>query len=594
MNASLTEKLSLSSQLQVLVILPFVFELIFCCTMWQLLTSAEKTSEAARYSHALSNTVNGLVRDIYSIELLTSGKTDNAVFVARQTLKDMAMHITNAKSQLAGDRQYELALNKAEQGVAEAKSLLGDYEQQYVTNRGVVPKTFLASMDIREKKALEKMIAIVELARQKRPFADSAFLSLNDELKREAVIKQSIILFVFLSIAISIGAAVFVTRNITCRVALVSDNLLRLGRQLPLDVTIEGNDEIAELDQHLHKVADKVTNSMKTERALIAYAPDVICSIDENGRFTAVNPASVDVFGKKAVDLIGKSYLELISALDTEKIIDAFEQSIKTDAAQTLELQIVKRFASTDVLWTMHWSVEERQMFCVVHDLTETKKAQREKQALIAMLTHDMRSPLTAVQTVIELLDSGNIGNFDLETLELAHAAKSSTTEMMALINDLLDLEKLKAGLLDIHKKTLELARILEISAEAVKVLSGERNIRLVIKPTNLFVNADSYRTTQAIKEIFRLMINTSADQALIDISTREANEWIEIKIESTPSRRRVLSEESQTTPNEFGHVLAREIVLLHGGTVSYSQSKSDIQAITVTLPSAMLDNDLF
>ncbi len=71
-----------------------------------------------------------------------------------------------------------------------------------------------------------------------------------------------------------------------------------------------------------------------------------------------------------------------------------------------------------DTLWSTYWSQPDKALFSVIHDITQRKELERLKEEFVAMVSHDLRTPLTSVMASIELLNSGCAGELNKEVVE--------------------------------------------------------------------------------------------------------------------------------------------------------------------------------
>ncbi len=148
-------------------------------------------------------------------------------------------------------------------------------------------------------------------------------------------IKIALVCGVLFNVIITFVVAWAFSRQIVRRVKLMVDNSLRLTRGAPLNVPVGGGDEIAALDLSFHTMAKDLTEAQRKERALTDNAVDVICSLDKDGRFTAVNPACQRVFGYGEQELVGVSVIKILQAEDVPHVRDALTvvKSVKRDGA---------------------------------------------------------------------------------------------------------------------------------------------------------------------------------------------------------------------------------------------------------------------
>ena len=135
-----------------------------------------------------------------------------------------------------------------------------------------------------------------------------------------------------------------------------------------------GNDEIASLDIFFHKMAQELFVAARKERAIVENALDVICSLDDDGCFSKVSPASLKVWGYAPKELIGTNCLNIIVAADKEHVSSTFNDIVKNCAELSFETRVSCADSRiVNMLWSARWVSEEHSLFCVVHDITERK-----------------------------------------------------------------------------------------------------------------------------------------------------------------------------------------------------------------------------
>src|SRR5262249_52463223 len=153
----------------------------------------------------------------------------------------------------------------------------------------------------------------------------------------------------------------------------------------------------------------------------------------------------------------------------------------------------------THILWSAHWSEAEQSLFCVAHDISERKKLERMKQEFVAMISHDLRTPLTSVQGFLAMLLKGIYGDLNETGTQRSGAAERNVSRLISLINDLLDIEKLESGTLDIHCSEINLSDVVSRSLDAVRVFAEQHQVKLESISTDIDVYADGDRLVQVL-----------------------------------------------------------------------------------------------
>ena len=125
----------------------------------------------------------------------------------------------------------------------------------------------------------------------------------------------------------------------------------------------------------------------RRESALLENALDVICSIDSEGKFASVSPASLKVWGYQPEELIGRRYIELVTPEDVAKTNEIAADIMSGAEATNFENRYTHKNGSLIIVrWTAFWSETEQLMFCVAHDITERKQIEERQAAILDAL----------------------------------------------------------------------------------------------------------------------------------------------------------------------------------------------------------------
>src|SRR5262249_9787444 len=109
--------------------------------------------------------------------------------------------------------------------------------------------------------------------------------------------------------------------------------------------------------------------------------------------------------------------------------------------------------------------------------------------------------------------------------------AESSVTRLINLIRDLLDIERMEAGKMDMNIVDASLQVILDRSVEAVEALARERNITITVPEKDINVRVDGERIVQVVVNLLSNAIKFSRDKSNIAIELQPKSEWVEVKV---------------------------------------------------------------
>ncbi|MGH9553778.1 MAG: histidine kinase dimerization/phospho-acceptor domain-containing protein, partial [Terriglobales bacterium] len=295
-------------------------------------------------------------------------------------------------------------------------------------------------------------------------------------------IRQLVFAGAGINLLLAAGLAIFLTRRIMARLKQINDNAYRLASNLPLNPQIGGTDELASLDQTFHTMAAALKESVRKERTVLENTRDCICSIDEDGTITSTNPACATMFKFDNSELLGRRFIELVDDRQRQSAHSFLLRQQSGEDTENLELMMKRQDGTTfDALWSAQWSQEEKALFCVIRDQSERIQAERVKQEVVAMVTHDLRSPLTIIQNFLEHLDEDGIyGSVTDRGRRYLVASRLNCNRMLELINDLLDIEKIKSGMMSMEAGESDLAEIIKQSVELLNPLDDEHGVKVV------------------------------------------------------------------------------------------------------------------
>ncbi|MBA4049947.1 MAG: hypothetical protein C0464_02950 [Cyanobacteria bacterium DS2.008] len=86
-----------------------------------------------------------------------------------------------------------------------------------------------------------------------------------------------------------------------------------------------------------------------------------------------------------------------------------------------------------------------------VLDVSERKEVERMKKEFVSTVSHELRTPLTSIRGSLTLLAVGAMGALPEQAKKVVNIAERNTIRLIGLINDILDVEKLEAGKLDME-----------------------------------------------------------------------------------------------------------------------------------------------
>lgn len=190
--------------------------------------------------------------------------------------------------------------------------------------------------------------------------------------------------------------------------------------------------------------------------------------------------------------------------------------------------------------------------------------AARHKQELMQMVSHDLKTPLTSVQMSLSALADGTYGELPETAVRQVQITEYNATRLIHLIRDLLDIDRLEAGKLQMNLEEISAADLVEKSVSAVQAYADRKNIVLAHNHTTALMTADLERLIQVIVNLLSNAVKFSPQDSTITISVEESIEWTQI---SVSDKGRGIPPESLSAIFDRFHQLQKEDANKHQGT---------------------------
>jgi len=228
------------------------------------------------------------------------------------------------------------------------------------------------------------------------------------------------------------------------------------------------------------------------------------------------------------------------------------------------------------------------------------KKTDIAKDEFLAMITHELKTPLVPIQGYADILLSEHLGKLTDKQKERISIIKSSSETLLSLISDLLDAQKLELGQLRMKKET---NNIKETILNVIKLFSPQaenKKIKINANVKDIFNEYDNERVTQVISNLIKnSMTAVEPEKGIIEISAVELPQEIQIKIKDNgvgiPADKQTnlfkkfyqvdTSFTREKSGSGLGLAICKGIVENHGGKISVRSIPGQETVFTMTLP---------
>jgi len=234
------------------------------------------------------------------------------------------------------------------------------------------------------------------------------------------------------------------------------------------------------------KVNDAIRASEIRYRRLFETAQDGILLVDANtGQITDVNPFLMDMLGYNYDEMIGKKLWEIGFIEDEEAAKQAFEELQKNTYIRYEDMPLeTKDGRSIEVEFISNvYSINDNKVIqCNIRDITARKLLERQRDDFHAMITHDIKSPLSTIIGFAELLLTDETFKLETGAKEPVAAILRSGQKILRLAESFLDLSRLQSGKITLNKSKVEVAGVLRVVYEDSGQSARQKHLELYLE----------------------------------------------------------------------------------------------------------------
>jgi len=304
-------------------------------------------------------------------------------------------------------------------------------------------------------------------------------------------------------------------------------------------VFVASDDEIGELSEALYSMAGDLKRQIRqTEEerdqieTILASMVEGVLAFDRAGRLMLINKTAEDMLAIKWEQAKGRYFLEF---LQNYRLADLLKMGLSEGKVQAVEVRITPGDSEIYRAYITPIISDEgnnQGAVMVLRNVTKMRLLEKMRSEFVANVSHELRTPLTSIKGYVETLLDGDYEN-KVITKKFLQIINNQTDRLNRLISDLLYLSNLETGSVEIIKKSIDSAGLLNKAVNVLQPVAKEKSISLetFVHPSARKLYANQDMMEQVLINLLENAVKYSYNGGVVRAEIAPHNEGVAIRV---------------------------------------------------------------
>ncbi|MEN6433834.1 MAG: ATP-binding protein [Smithella sp.] len=353
---------------------------------------------------------------------------------------------------------------------------------------------------------------------------------------------QYILLSLFIVAIISLMIALFFSYRLAAPIRSMEKftEKLRQGKQVGT-IILDTEDETKKLADNINFLVEELKSKIRIANEEKSKLMTAFTSMNEGVLITNeqdliefISPVLSNMLAIQYGDVNGKTLMEAFRSVDLQKAFLEFKET-RVNVSREITMGTVEPIILSVSISTVHGHPDEEKTMIVFHDVTRLKKLEQIRIDFVANVTHEIKTPLTAIIGYLDTIKDGAINNIE-ETKRFIDIILKQAERLNRLVEDLLTISNIEMKETKLNFESVSLNAVLTNVISLVEAKAKLKNITIQndVRENIAQIKADKDKLTQIFVNVLDNAVKFTPESGNIVIKTDEAGAYTVVSISDT------------------------------------------------------------
>lgn len=354
-------------------------------------------------------------------------------------------------------------------------------------------------------------------------------------------------------------------------------------------------------------VAQILTEKKRTE-TIVNRMNEAIIGLDDRRHILFANPPALDLLGLTEEKLIGKDAVKF--AEGHELLKNLLKEVLNEEVATSRSLPAIsidkdgkRQYFNKDILKIDGQAGDELLptnvgYVVILKNVTLLKEQDLAKTNFMATLSHELKTPISAIGMSLKLLEDSRIGPLNQDQWELTGTIRQNANRLLKMVNEILDISRIESGKLQVNYEEAEASEMVMRAIDNVKTFISEKEVEVIqhIQPDLPTIKVDVPKTTAVLVNFLTNALRYSPLKSNIEIDVRRENGSVEFYVKDqgpgiSPGEQKRLFQPYRRASGDttkgtgLGLAISKEFVEAQGGRIWVESKEGEGSRFGFALP---------